>query len=180
MVAISLLVKDLVTALDDARGSATEYQQLIRDLWAFDQVLHDVEQLSADCGQAFQITPLCQTTKRIALQSRESINAFLVTIKRYQRSLQEGGSNSVVRDIYWKAHWKVSQKDHLFKFRTIVNGQVSLLNTILAAAMMYICELVVAIIHVKLTATVTTWYSTTCPCNGGSRTRKSGPMPILL
>ena len=134
VIALSLLVNDLVTALDDTRGSATEYQEVMRELWALDRALLEVEQLSINCGQAIQINALRQTSKQIALQCRESIDAFLTRIKRYQASLREGGSSNVIKDIYWKLHWKVSHKDDLQKFRTVINGQVSSLNTLLATS----------------------------------------------
>lgn len=136
VIAASLLVRDLAKALDDTRGSAPEYQQVIQELWAFDQALHEVEQLSANCGQAIQANALCQTTTQSALQCRGSINSFLVMIKRYQANLQNGGSGNVLSDAYWKIHWKVSQKDQLQRFRTIINGQVSILNMLLTTTAM--------------------------------------------
>lgn len=136
VIAVSLLARDLARALDDTRGSATEYQQVIQELWAFDQALHEVEHLSANCGQAVRANALCQTTTGMALQCRGSIDAFLTVIKRYQASLRKGGSGNVLRDTYWKVHWKVSQKDELQKFRAIISGQVSMLNMLLATTAM--------------------------------------------
>lgn len=134
VIAVSLLVKDLVTALDDTRGSAPEYQHVKRELVALNEALLEVEQLCASCGHAVQVNALRQTAKQIALQCRESIDAFLSKINCYEASLREGGSSNVMKDIYWKVHWKISHKDDLQKFRTIINGQVSSLNTLLATA----------------------------------------------
>ena len=38
-IAVSLLIKDAVLALDSAHGAAAEYQEIIRELWALDRAL---------------------------------------------------------------------------------------------------------------------------------------------
>lgn len=43
IISVCLLVKDLVEALDKARGSKAEYQSAIRELWILDRALLEIE-----------------------------------------------------------------------------------------------------------------------------------------
>jgi RNA polymerase-interacting CarD/CdnL/TRCF family regulator len=64
IISISLIVKDLVKALDDCRGSASEYQALIRELWVLDRVLLEVELLTRMYEQTAELNALCVTAKK--------------------------------------------------------------------------------------------------------------------
>jgi hypothetical protein len=55
IISISLTIK--VQALDYSRGSAAEYQDLIRELWGLDQVLLEVEQVSRNSEQTIEFMP---------------------------------------------------------------------------------------------------------------------------
>ena len=37
VIAVSILIKDALKALDSARNSSAEYQELFRELWSLDQ-----------------------------------------------------------------------------------------------------------------------------------------------
>lgn len=43
IVALSLIVRDLIKALEESRGSSAQYQEMTRKLWAFKRVVQEVE-----------------------------------------------------------------------------------------------------------------------------------------
>ena len=134
IISVCLLVKDLIKALDDSRGSSNEYQDLIRDLWALDRVLLEVDILCRQCPNTVQLAALKQTASQIAGQCRESIDSFLAKIKRYQRSLGPGGDKNILRDSFWKVQWRILHKDDVAQFKAMINSQVSFLNLLLVTS----------------------------------------------
>lgn len=46
IISVCLLVKDLVEALDKARGDKAEYQSAIREFWLLDRALLEIDLLS--------------------------------------------------------------------------------------------------------------------------------------
>lgn len=48
IISVSLLVKDILVALDDSRGSSAEYQGIIRELYILDRALLEIGQLSRE------------------------------------------------------------------------------------------------------------------------------------
>ena len=134
IIALSIIVKDLVKALDDSKGSSAEYQEVIRELWALDRVLLEVELLCIKCDSTIELNALRETAHRMADQCRRSIEAFLKKIKKYGPSLQDGGSGSIVRDTTMKIRWQVAHADDLTKFRAEINAHCSAINMLLLTA----------------------------------------------
>jgi hypothetical protein len=136
VIAISILIKDVIKALDDSRGSAAEYQEVIRELWSLDRALLEVERLSRTFETTVELNALSCAARRAEEQCRLYISAFLDNIKTYNRSLRHGGSGSLLRDAAKKIQWTFAQKDELAKFRTEVNGHTSAINMLLITALL--------------------------------------------
>ena len=137
VIAVSILIKGVIKALDYSRGSATEYQEAIRELWTLDKALLEVEHLSRTCERTIEVNALSYTARNAAEQCRVYIKAFLDKIKSYNRNLGPGGSGSKLRDAAKKLRWTFTQKDELGKFRTEVNGHASAINMLLITASMW-------------------------------------------
>jgi len=137
VIAVSILIKDVIKALDDSRGSATEYQEAIRELWALDKALLEVEHLSRTCETTIEMNALSCTARSAAKQCRVYISDFLDKIKSYNRNLGPRGSGNRLRDATKKLQWTFAQKDELAKFRTKVNGHASAINMLLITASMW-------------------------------------------
>ena len=120
VISISLPVKHLVHALDESRGSAAEYQEVIRELWSLDRVLSDVEQLSRNSEHTNGLYALWATAKHVVDECRRSIDHFLEKIKKYDKSL--GGHTT--------------RSGELEKFRAIINAHCSSLSMLLMIASM--------------------------------------------
>ncbi|KAL2065230.1 hypothetical protein VTL71DRAFT_2899 [Oculimacula yallundae] len=128
VIAVCILVKDVIKALDDIQGASSEFQQLSRELWSLDRALLEVEMLSRTCDTSVEPNTLSQTTKRVVDQCRECIELFLRKLKTYSRSLREGGSGDRVRDAGKKIKWILTQKEEIARFRTEINGHSSIIN----------------------------------------------------
>ena len=135
IISISLLVKDLVKALDDSRGSAAEYQEVVRELWSLDRVLLEVEQASRNSEKTIELYALWVTAKRATDECRRTIECFLEKIKKYEKSLGSGHtSRQSIRGVPMKIRWRLMQSDELEKFRAAINAHCSSLSILLITA----------------------------------------------
>lgn len=134
IISVCLIVKELVAALDDSKGSSAEYQQLIRELRALEHVLLQVDLVWRICESNIELNALRETSRRAAGQCRETIKSFLKKIKRYNPNLQESGSGSGIRDAVMKVRWHIGHSEELTKFRAEVNAHYSALNMLLLTA----------------------------------------------
>ena len=131
IISLSILIKDLVKALDESRGAAAEYQEIIRELWALDRVLLEVELLCRESNETLHLNALRVTTQRIVDQCRQSIEAFLAKVRSYGRSLREGGSGNLIRDASRKLRWQMSPSSEITKFRAEITAHCSAINMLL-------------------------------------------------
>lgn len=65
-ISVCALIKDAIRALDSGCGSAAEYQEVIRELWALDRALFEVANMVANPEATTELKALGYTTKTIA------------------------------------------------------------------------------------------------------------------
>ena len=111
IISLSIVIKDLVKALDDSRGSSAEYQEIIRELWALDRVLLEVKLLWRTSESTVELNALRETARRMTDQCRHSIEGFLEKVKKYGPSLNKGGSGKILRDVAMKVKWQIAHSD---------------------------------------------------------------------
>ena len=136
VIAVCILVKDIIKALDDAQGASAEYQQLSRELWSLDRALLEVEMLSRTCDTSVELNALSSTTRRVVGQCRESMELFLRKLRTYNGSLRQGGSGDRIRDAGKKIKWALTHKEEVARFRTEINAHSSTINMLLITASM--------------------------------------------
>ena len=136
IISVCLLVKNLVDALGDSRGSSTEYQELVRELWVLERALLEVDMLSRTCDRTVELNALSETARLAADQCRYSIQSFLDKVKEYGPSLRDGGSRNVLRDTSKKLRWRMSHKADLTWFRAEINAHSTSINMLLMTAVM--------------------------------------------
>ncbi|OCL09337.1 hypothetical protein AOQ84DRAFT_339092 [Glonium stellatum] len=135
IISVSLLVKDLLLALDSSRGSSTEYQAVIRELYILDTALLQVEQLSRSGTATPELHALYETAKQTVAKCREAVDLFTNRVKKYSSSLATGGSGNIIKDTARKIQWRGSQKEaEIAKFRAEVTGYSDSINMLLATA----------------------------------------------
>ena len=131
VVSLCIVIKDLIKAVDDSRGSSAEYQEIIRELWALDRALLELGALWRTDEGTVESNALRETAHRMADQCRQCIEAFLEKVKKYGSSLQDRGSGKVMKDTTMKVRWRLAHADELIKFRAEINTHCSAINMLL-------------------------------------------------
>ncbi|OSS47245.1 hypothetical protein B5807_09803 [Epicoccum nigrum] len=136
IIAVCLLVKDLVEALDQARGSKAEYQSAIRELWILDRTLLEIELFTKAHENAStpELRGLCETAKDAALQCKTLVSTFRERVKKYKSTFDDGEDPGLLKDVAAKVRWRIGEKDALEQFRTEIVRTSSSLQMLLAAA----------------------------------------------
>ena len=131
IICVSLLIKDLVKCLDESRGSSTEYQAVIRELWSLDRALLQVELLLRSYKQSIELSDLWENANYCVEQCRKCISDYQAKTKKYQGVLQGRGTGNLFKDTTARIRWHVSEKDDLAKFRAEITTLGSSLNLLL-------------------------------------------------
>ena len=138
IISLSILIKNLVKSLDDSRGSSAEYQDVVRELGNLDYALREVEKLSQSSEPTIRLIALSGTVNDCAQQCRECIEKFHTQVKKFEKSLQPGGSGNFVKDSAQKVRWQVSEKADLAKFRAKINAHCLSINMLLNTTSMFV------------------------------------------
>ena len=131
-----ILIKDVIAALNDSRGSVVEYNEICRELWSLDRALLEVHQLANSSERSVELHALRQTVGRAGSQCKDCIEAFLKKIQGFHRTLRDGGSGGLLQDAFGKIKWSITQKDELAKFRGEITAHASAINMLLITASM--------------------------------------------
>ncbi|KAF1837793.1 hypothetical protein BDW02DRAFT_466187, partial [Decorospora gaudefroyi] len=136
IISVCLLVKDLVEALDKARGSKAEYQAAIRELWILDRALLEIDLLMRQHGDGStpELRSLCETGKRAVARCQGLVSTFLGRIRKYQSSLGENQKPNLVKEVTAAVRWRIGEKEALEQFRVEIVGTSSSLQMLLATA----------------------------------------------
>lgn len=117
---IALLIKDIIAALDECRGSAKAYGELIEEINLLQKNVDQIERIfkAPDLSDGFQdLNAIAQTT---ITQTRKCLKGFCARVRRkYGENLAEGGSGNVFKDVTRKIQWKLEEKE-VEKFRSDV------------------------------------------------------------
>ena len=116
-IAITILIKDVVNALNNATGSKSEYKQLNKELLSLSRAFLAVELLCQTPDQIPEVSAISIQTRRIADQCRDCIQDFLRAFDKYTTTLREKGSGNRVRDAAAKIKWRF-EKGKISNFHT--------------------------------------------------------------
>lgn len=138
IIAVAILIKDLVEALDQCRGSQAEYRHLIQELRLLEDVLHEIDQLchaSVSIGAAgFETVALHRTASKITDNCRASIQAFAARLAKYDRALGvDAQKPNAIKSAFAKIRWQVGEKEDVVRFRAEIAAQTTSLNVLLGA-----------------------------------------------
>lgn len=101
-ISIGLLIKDIVSALDEHRGSAKSYRELIEGITLLGQAVQQAEQIYQD-SQPSALDGL-EDLVSIAKSTIAQIDTSLVSFRdgvsaKYGQSLAGGGSGNILKDV---------------------------------------------------------------------------------
>ncbi|KAF2029450.1 hypothetical protein EK21DRAFT_28594, partial [Setomelanomma holmii] len=161
IISVCLLVKDLVEALDKARGSKAEYQSAIRELWILDRALLEIDLLTRTHGNGAtpELRSLCETAKKAATRCRGLVSAFLERVKRYKSTFDESERPNPLTNVTMIIRWHLGEKDALEQFRVEIAGTSSSLQMLLATASVTLLEINRKKINDKLDSAVRSKHS---------------------
>jgi hypothetical protein len=136
IISVCLLVKDLVEALDRARGSKAEYQSAIRELWILDRALLEIDLLTRTHGNGTtpELRSLCETAKQAAIRCQDLVTKFLERVRKYKSTFDEGQKTNILKDVAMKVRWHVGEEDTLEQFRVEIASTSSSLQMLLTTA----------------------------------------------
>ena len=128
-IAVTKLIRDIISSLRDVGGAAYEYQELMLELEGLQRALLEVDRLRSSTD-----TPVVNAIKCIALSCKHPLNDFLKEVEKYKAGLAcTGTSHSVSRTstVIRKATWSLSKKEETQKLRTYLNAHVGSINILL-------------------------------------------------
>ncbi len=134
IISVCLLVKDVVDALDQSRGSSAEYQALTRELGSLERALLQVDLLSRSTSQSAEIVDICTTATQSVQHCKKSLEVFSKRISRYGHALGDSGPRKLMHDVSMKVRWHIAEKEAIVKFRAEVAAHSNALNMLLATA----------------------------------------------
>ena len=138
IISVSLLIKDLLVALDDSRGASCEYRAIVRELYTLDSAILHVERLSRTHDATPELHALYGTARATVTRCRECIEDFKQKLKKYRGSMVAGGSGNPVKDIGRRLQWSMAEKDHIARFRAEVTGYSNSIHMLIATAGVYV------------------------------------------
>lgn len=135
---IAALIKDIVIALDDSRGSKKKYQALIQQLGILTVVIEQIENIYKDQRYVGGVDGTSVTALETAVANIwQRLEDFYLKLRKYTTSLSPGGSGSVLRDAAKKIQFKFEEKDvEEFQRDILVYG--NLLQILLGIAQKYV------------------------------------------
>lgn len=138
IITLSLLIKNLAKSFDDSQGASAEYQAITRELTSLEHALSQVEEVFKTSDHSGNLSALDRTANQCVEQCRESITKYKERTKKFERSLQAGGSRNILRDTTSKLRWQAFEKDDLPKFRVELHTHCVFINMLLTSAAMYV------------------------------------------
>ena len=121
------LVGTVIDALRESSNSGASFRSLLNELYALETALLHVKRLDMEDYSTVKAISLRQA----ASQCRHTIDDFWKKTQKYQPHLQSGGTNSKVKDAWYKVKWALCAKEDLEKFRAEIRGHTSSLNILL-------------------------------------------------
>jgi len=137
---IALLIKDIVSALDESRGSAKAYRGLVHEITHLQKALEQVDHIYRRPDLPSGLRDLISIVQTTISQVCDSLRTFHGRIgKRYGDSLAEGGSGNIFRDAAKKIQWKLEEKD-VDKFRAELAGHRMTLELFLQVTTVWVAD----------------------------------------
>lgn len=128
VIAVGNLIRDLFGALDDSRGSVTDYRDCQHELYALQKLLMQVEHLARDVRHEPSVRATYDSMLECVIVCRETIDTFGKAIEPYRRHFEEGSTTNTASRAIRKVQWFMNRKDDAIRFRTKITSHKGLLN----------------------------------------------------
>ncbi|KAH6976039.1 hypothetical protein BKA56DRAFT_552474 [Ilyonectria sp. MPI-CAGE-AT-0026] len=138
-IAIALLIKDIICALDDCRGSAKEYRDLIQELNILEKTLQEVEHIYNNPRLSDGLDDLSKIALLTTKQIQQCLEGFCDKIQKYGPSLAKAGTGNALKDAARKIQWKLEENDSS-KFRADITGYTMSLQVLMEVTTLRILQ----------------------------------------
>ncbi|KAI9879741.1 MAG: hypothetical protein M1830_007366 [Pleopsidium flavum] len=123
-VAAGKLIASIISGLRSVGGSASEYQELERELHGLQRALSEIEHLRGTQEQQISINAI----KCAALNCQYVLEEFAEKVTKYKKSLGFGERAGKLRKLERKARWRLEMKDAVLKLRAYLIAHVGSIN----------------------------------------------------
>ncbi|KAI0534172.1 hypothetical protein GGR58DRAFT_69255 [Xylaria digitata] len=127
ILAVSKLVADIISCLNDSKGSQSEYRDLVRELECLQISLVHLDKLPR--SEASQVL---DSIKYAALSCRRPLEEFLARIRNYDRSLGIQSKLNPVKATIDKIKFPLHHGDEIKKLQAYLSVHIGAINTVLA------------------------------------------------
>lgn len=128
IIAVCLLAKSIVEALDDSRGSSAEYQGLITEIRSLECSLLEVELFTRSWSDSSTSPSLQRECSKLVVDCRRTLETFQEYLKKYDSSLSKDPRTGIWRRAGAKIKWHLLTKDTVTRFRSELAGHSNALN----------------------------------------------------
>jgi hypothetical protein len=128
---ITDMVIKLAKSLEESKGSSSDYQSLMKELYAFHRALMEVEALVKSSKLPESVA---NSLIVIVTNCREPIGKFLMDIDKYRKSLRAKGSSSWAQDMLKKFGWAILKAEDVRKLRDTLQGLSMSIQVLLEAS----------------------------------------------
>ncbi|KAH7144342.1 hypothetical protein B0J13DRAFT_635422, partial [Dactylonectria estremocensis] len=132
-ISVALIIRDIVNALNDSRGSSRDFQELVQSLNVMKKALEELEGVLSDPRAPNELDSLRSVALDTARQITCRLTEFRQKINKYSTSLVRNGSGNIIKDAVKKIQWKLDEED-VSKFRGEIAGYTASLKILLHAA----------------------------------------------
>ena len=127
------IIQKLVKALDETRGSAQDYRDLIEELRTLETATKEIERLSSENLTILEFGPLFETAGRGATQCRQEMESFLGSIEKYRKHLGGNSSQNTLKTSFARARWEIAERDDVARFRAHISAHSRSMSLLLSA-----------------------------------------------
>ena len=136
VIVLAQLIKELITALQDSKGSSAEYQECIDKLLALNQIVSEVEAICISFKNVDELNTQRDALLYTVQRCKRFVENVLQNTKKYDSSLSKGGSRNNIRDAWRKLEWRTLRSDQLAKIAVEVIYYCSIFSSHMSAASM--------------------------------------------
>ncbi|CEI70388.1 unnamed protein product [Fusarium venenatum] len=134
-IAITVLIKDIITALDDSHGSGKEYRELVQQLNTLRQTLDAVQKSFENPHLTHSLEGISGIMLDTVAQTKKCLVSLLDQIKKYEPTLAATFlvKKTSLNGIRGRVQWKLNKKD-IDRFRTELAVHTGALKLVLELA----------------------------------------------
>ncbi|KAH5205228.1 hypothetical protein HBI18_155110 [Parastagonospora nodorum] len=142
IIAVVLVVKDLIDALDKASGSKVEYQAAIRELGLLERSLLEIDLFVRRHGDGVtsELQGVCELAKRAIARCNDLVTTYKNRVEKYEVTFDQGQTPNRLSEAVMAIRWRFEEKEALEKFCEETQGLIQSLQMLIVTANITLLE----------------------------------------